>query len=633
MSHWNKRKSVVVVKLHILDICFTKNDYFLKNSRYTIFQKNKTTNRIKSLRSIKDTKDLLRIPIEETMVIKATLYQEKSKKDTNVYLQKTRNIIIRQLSKLKGDTVYRDIGHLEIKLHEIVSSGKTRYYEFSLIDLDKHAEATVRVSIEWDHFDPLKASKQEMVPKKKFFGLCCNGGATEIKGDDSCNDSKNSTAEFFQNLRANFTLDPVQQQQDEDLAEIPNNASVYGNLNESYSNLLKPGKPLRVPTVDENDQPIPFEEEEEQQQQQQVNNHDEVRLEVVEAAPPMKNEKEESVKEQPSNKVHSPIVQTPHSQKQPEISFNAVTEDEVDDEEGQKEKGQKSRMIAQRLNKVTQGKQSFANKKDSKRYSSVVAARLETKILFLGSDDESGTDNENEDDDVQAVGDCIRESVQFLKIPGKELKISKPASSTGSRNVDMSLDSLLNEKRQSKMMKPHENRPTSGNHSVANSLIEKSLKNYPRSKYLPEDPNLSFRISTSSNTHNTSKYTKKGRDSVNLSDVDYEELTITSDMVSMSQKSAFNGSHMDKNAMNRQSKYVSVGKVYNRNVNNQKNVFANMENGEYFIDNHYYPAKGPNHPNHSSRQQNPRISREIQTRTGLYLQQARHSREIEAFQQ
>jgi hypothetical protein len=574
------------------------------------------------------------------MVIKATVYQEKSKKNTNVYLQKSRNIIIRQLSKLKGDTVYRDIGHLEIKLHEIVSSGKTKYYEFSLIDLDKHAEATVRVSIEWDHFDQLKASKQEMVPKKKFFGLCCNSDATDIKGDDSCNDSKNSTAEFFQNLRANFTLDPVQQQQDEDLAEIPNNASVYGNLNESYSNLLKPGKQhvMKVPTIDENDQPIPFEEDEEEEQQQQVNNHDEVRLEIVAAAPPVKNEKEEtetfqSPKEQRS-KAHSPSVQAPHSQKQPEISFNAVTEDEVDDEERQKEKGQKSRMIAQRLNKVTRGKQSFANnKKDNKRHSSVVAARLETKILFLGSDDESGTDNENEDDDVQAVGDCIRESVQFLKIPGKELKISKPASSTGSRNVDMSLDSLLNEKRQSQMMKPQENRPISGNHSVANSLIEKSLKNYPRSKYLPEDPNLSFRISTSSNTHNSSKYTKKGRDSANLNDVDYEELTITSDMVSMSQKSAFNGSHTDKNAMNRQSKYVSVGKVYNRNVNNQKNVFANMENGEYFMDNHYYPAKGPNNPSRSTRQQNPRISREIQTRTGLYLQQARHSREIEAFQQ
>jgi len=180
------------------------------------------------------------------------------------------------------------------------------------------------------------------------------------------------------------------------------------------------------------------------------------------------------------------------------------------------------------------------------------------------------------------------------------------------------------------MIKPEmEQRPNSGTYST-NSLIEKALKNYRPSPF-PEDPNLSFRISTSSNTHNTNTNNNKKRESANVNDIDNEELTITSDLVSNSQRSSFNDSN---NRSSHKSKYISVGKVYNRS-NQKKKVnesFSNMEDGEYYMDNHYYPAKGPNVAMLSARPQNPRISREIQTRTGLYLKQAhsRNSREMEA---
>jgi hypothetical protein len=221
MTHWNKKKIPIQIKLHFLDICFTKNDYFLKNSRYTIFQKDKKHNRIKSLRNIKDSKDLIRIPIEETMEMKSTLYQDKSSsnssnssidKKTREYLPKSRKIVIRQISKLNGDTVYRDIGYIEIALDQLATlAPKNKDFEFELIDKEMLAEGSIRVNIEWDFCDKSDASNlTKSSNKASVTSTTCTpfslAFCSSRDAADRVEDPKAHT-EFFQELRGKFSVD------------------------------------------------------------------------------------------------------------------------------------------------------------------------------------------------------------------------------------------------------------------------------------------------------------------------------------------------------------------------------------------------------------------------------------------
>jgi hypothetical protein len=460
MSHWNKQKVTVSVRLHILDICFTKNDYFLKNSRYTIFQKNKAKNRIKSLRNIKDSKDLIRLPIEETMIIRSTLYQEKSQKNLNTiaYHEKSKKIIIRQLSKLKGDAVYRDIGYLEIPLHSIIQQKSGKDYEFPLIDPEKHAEGTVRVNIEWSSL-----SSSEKGRKIGFFGFC-----QPSLQEPPAMDPKMHT-DFFQRLRLRFTLSKDEMKdgegEDDDLKEIPLNASVYGNLDQSYSNLLEiPSRksPSKQPSTKSgsNDEGPIIEDDEMLRPEEKASSASS----LVGKKSLMKDDSRVSIKsalkvrELPSVPSNSPSVKSsntgsnslktgnnsqqldktaPSSDRgnTPVLRWNTSTNDisnneiirrnpnspirlaaitssrsasedytDIDEQQIMEEKLRKSRIIARKLNAASVKYHQYHEKDKNNGGNGVgVTERGEFKVLFLDSDDEGS--NENSDNEGEGLTD------------------------------------------------------------------------------------------------------------------------------------------------------------------------------------------------------------------------------------
>jgi hypothetical protein len=445
MSHWNKQKITVSVRLHILDICFTKNDYFLKNSRYTIFQKNKARNRIKSLRNIKDSKDLIRLPIEETMIIRSTLYQEKSQKNINAitYSEKSKKIIIRQLSKLKGDAVYRDIGFLEIPLHAIIQRKSGKDYEFPLIDPEKHAEGTVRVNIEWSSI-----SSNEKTRNIGFFGFC----QPSIQ-EPPAMDPKTHT-EFFQRLRLRFTLSKDEmkdsEQEDDDLKEIPLNASVYGNLDQSYSNLLEiPSKKSTskqlITKSGSNDEGDIIEDDEMLRPEEKASSaasvlskksslKDDSRVSIksalkvrelpsVPSSPSIKSSNTGSnslktgnnsqlVDKTTSDRGNTPVLRwntstndisnnemirrNPHSPTRlAAVTSRSASDDytDIDEQQIMEEKLRKSRIIARKLNAASAKYHQYHEKERNSGNGVAVTERGEFKVLFLDSDDEGSNDN------------------------------------------------------------------------------------------------------------------------------------------------------------------------------------------------------------------------------------------------
>lgn len=573
MSHWGKNKVVILVRLHFLDICFTKNEYFLRNSRYTIFQKNKARNRIKSLRNVKEAKDLTRLPIEETMLLRATLYQDKSQKQTNHFHSKIRKIIIRQLSKLRnGDAVYRDIGAIEIPLHEVVSHVGMKDYEMNLRDPEKKAEAILRVSVEWAYYDQIVKEGQSPELKTKWFGLC-KPDPTEVPTDPKV------SSEFFQRLRLQFNAD--NQPEDEDLAGIPANASVYGNLDQSYSDLLLRSNPHRLPSNQTQLQSaesffgdlnvtridsIPEEEEEDQRfddnsekkakttdhhlelhqryyqyqagvlpSEKSANNRITKLHEQSPAVPVTSNSStngseagSQNSTGRKSKRGYAPVLnwadpgyQSPPSTGQSPVGYydyerralpaipspspphsakslspltssqfhTAITDTEEDGEMGatSQAKRRKNREIAKKVNQNMTSHSIKYGEQSHHHYHNSISLKSESKVLFLGSDDES-----NEGRDTLEADDFSNSSSGPGQARGDHTtaETSNPQYIPVRRGLDPSHAAL-----------PTEEVVTDSRYSVNSktSLVQRVLSQHK--KYHPEDPNLSFRLSSSSNTH------------------------------------------------------------------------------------------------------------------------------------
>ncbi len=610
MSHWGKHKVVILVRLHILDICFSKNDYFLKNSRYTIFQKNKRKNRIKSLRNIKDSKDLIRIPIEETMLMRATLYQEKSQKHTNNFHAKSRKIVIRQLSKLRsGEAVYRDIGYMEVHLNQIIANEKTQDYEMTLFDPEKKAEAVIRVNLEWDYYDNLVKRGEVSLPSPGYFGLCASD-AVEVKFDPKAN------TELFQRLRLRFDTG---QSVDEDLAAIPSNASVYGALDQSYSDLLLPGTPSRMHTAKSNESLLAGIEVERVNSGLDTNEDEKVAEErqyrdihiltstasiaqTRNIAASVSNEEggqrrskgyspaikwtqesgelpqtprsnqssffERALPTPPSNGSPSRDVEERKTSTQQYLQAVTDTEEDIDVDAAAREKLKRSRVIAKKLNALN--KTSSYNEQ-SNNFSHTIASKAEAKILFLGSDDDSVDRDTDEGDDLtnstnpSGVGEIIHHH---------EADIARPrgAKSASASSVDMSLPGESAYRpvpilKTSPNYNAHNTNNEDAGSNATGSYLTKNSKSSLYQRALnsqhpvsAEDPNLSFRISTSSNT----RVSESNRSSLHnhrlphhQEEVGGEDLTIVSDLSSVR--------HNNRNSTH------SLANNYLQSIHNQSN--------------------------------------------------------------
>ncbi|RYG94985.1 hypothetical protein EON65_56650 [archaeon] len=64
-------------------------------------------------------------------------------------------MIIRQLTRTGStETVYRDMGHITLQLHELALQPSGREVSFQLVDHDDCAEATVRVQVDYIFIPP-----------------------------------------------------------------------------------------------------------------------------------------------------------------------------------------------------------------------------------------------------------------------------------------------------------------------------------------------------------------------------------------------------------------------------------------------------------------------------------------------
>ncbi len=149
--HFGEERFRVKFIIFIRDIQFTRNDYFLKNSRYTIYQANYSKQeKICSQYNIMNIDELARLKINESISFYTSLYQDLPCKYLEKFLPKYRRIVLRQKTKInKLEYLIRDIGYLELPLHELALQPPPLHYEYDLYDPDNGADAVIRVSIDF----------------------------------------------------------------------------------------------------------------------------------------------------------------------------------------------------------------------------------------------------------------------------------------------------------------------------------------------------------------------------------------------------------------------------------------------------------------------------------------------------
>ncbi len=123
--HFGDKRSKVDIELHINYLKFTTNDYFLRNSYYTIYFKGHKNNKLKSRTITRTLEDLLSqpIPVDSSLKCTATLFQDHLHvKYLNGKLKdKFKKLVIRQMTKLRsGEVLYRDVGYVLLPLHTFV---------------------------------------------------------------------------------------------------------------------------------------------------------------------------------------------------------------------------------------------------------------------------------------------------------------------------------------------------------------------------------------------------------------------------------------------------------------------------------------------------------------------------------
>lgn len=98
---------------------------------------------------IQQIDQLSRLKIDESMKFSTHLYRDIPSKYLEQYLPKYRKIIIRQKTKLNEfETLVRDVGYIELALHELIHEKSPMHYEFDLYDPDNGAEAVLRVMVQ-----------------------------------------------------------------------------------------------------------------------------------------------------------------------------------------------------------------------------------------------------------------------------------------------------------------------------------------------------------------------------------------------------------------------------------------------------------------------------------------------------
>lgn len=141
----------VSFRLHVKEIRFKRNDYFLRDSRYTIFQKSGIfrKSKLKSHETITEINQLARLSVEERLKVYAYVRQSIQGKYINKYKPVYRKVVIRQVTRISEyDDVYRNIGYIELPCHELIKVKEPTEFIFPIMDDDGGVEATVKVIIE-----------------------------------------------------------------------------------------------------------------------------------------------------------------------------------------------------------------------------------------------------------------------------------------------------------------------------------------------------------------------------------------------------------------------------------------------------------------------------------------------------
>lgn len=117
-----KFRFYISFRFHIHRISFKRNDYFIPNSRYSVFlNKKRRMTQIKT-DNIKDLQQCSNLPLEDVIKVYAILYQTLDEKYREKYKPLTKTLVVRQLTRVNDfEEIYCNVGQVELNLHELMA--------------------------------------------------------------------------------------------------------------------------------------------------------------------------------------------------------------------------------------------------------------------------------------------------------------------------------------------------------------------------------------------------------------------------------------------------------------------------------------------------------------------------------
>lgn len=170
IKHIGRKKTKVRFDIYFRDIKFSKNEYFVSNSKYSLTLDGYKNGEIFSKNETYTYEDLSKVRIKDSMEFIATLYQNQKERDTNTYQKKEKTLVLRQYSKQLGrkeGVIYRDLIEVALPLDALLTKNSDEEIKLKFHDesVKGHINAVVKFKVLDNSSNNAKQKEQGALPE------------------------------------------------------------------------------------------------------------------------------------------------------------------------------------------------------------------------------------------------------------------------------------------------------------------------------------------------------------------------------------------------------------------------------------------------------------------------------------
>jgi hypothetical protein len=177
LSWFVDEKMTIGFNVLFVDMQLSKNDCFLPMSQYVIFCRKDERINIRLPLQIEEVDQTHSMFVGKSVQFCSSVY----KNSTEGFREKNKKFVVRQISRFRNETVFRDIAFLYLHLDEVLRQESGSQFIVDLVDPDGHVSGYCTVCIEYrldgpitkvesDVFDSIIRSKYKNIVKNMCGG-------------------------------------------------------------------------------------------------------------------------------------------------------------------------------------------------------------------------------------------------------------------------------------------------------------------------------------------------------------------------------------------------------------------------------------------------------------------------------